>query len=68
MRIKAFHSRLGMFYHDNDDCPFARTIKPASRRDGESGLGTVHAVPQPRQGRRRGQRQPLAAGAVAGPG
>lgn len=39
MRIQAFHSRLGMFYHDNDDCPFARTIKPASRRDGESGLG-----------------------------
>ncbi|MCH4209644.1 hypothetical protein [Bifidobacterium sp.] len=39
MRIQAFHSRLGMIYHDNDDYPFARTIKPASRRSGESGLG-----------------------------
>lgn len=39
MRIQAFHSRLGMFYHDNDDCPFGKTIKPLSRRDGESGLG-----------------------------
>lgn len=38
MNVHAFHIRTGLFYHDNDQCPFGRGIQPESRIDGTGGL------------------------------
>lgn len=39
MRCRPFHARNGLYYHDNDQCPFSRSVDPDDRIPGSGGLG-----------------------------